>query len=110
MIQLVVVAEKSDGKVVLFVQHPQVVFHEGWCADLRQRSGGRSVWCEGVERERESERPRKGLNLKREVEKGERIRHSTRAQKRESARREAEKRQGEGRKKEGEGRGERARV
>ena len=37
------------------------------------------------ERERESERARKGLNLKREVEKGERIRHSTRAQKRESA-------------------------
>jgi hypothetical protein len=67
------------------------------------------VWCEGVERERESERPRKGLNLKREVEKGERIRHSTRAQKRESAGREAEKRR-EGRKKEGEGRGERARV
>ena len=46
------------------------------------------------------------MNLKREVEKGERIRHSTRAKKRESAGREAEKRQGEGRKKEEKERGE----
>jgi hypothetical protein len=51
----------QSGRKELFVPHSQVVFHEGWCANLRQRSGGPQAFSTSAGgRDGGTERERKG--------------------------------------------------